>query len=45
VVPHLAARLVTDRAHLRELLARLGDLDLREVFVIAGDIGQSAGEF
>jgi methylenetetrahydrofolate reductase (NADPH) len=45
VVPHLAARLVSDRAHLRELLARLADSGVREVFVVAGDIGQPAGEF
>jgi methylenetetrahydrofolate reductase (NADPH) len=45
VVPHLAARLVRDRAHLDELLARLEALGLREVFVVAGDIGQPSGEF
>jgi methylenetetrahydrofolate reductase (NADPH) len=45
VVPHLAARLVRDRAHLHELLVRLDELGLREVFVVAGDIGQPAGEF
>jgi methylenetetrahydrofolate reductase (NADH) len=45
VVPHLAARLVADRAHLREVLARLADLGVREVFVVAGDIRQPAGEF
>jgi methylenetetrahydrofolate reductase (NADPH) len=45
VVPHLAARLVVDRAHLRELLARLREQGLREVFVIAGDAKQPAGEF
>jgi methylenetetrahydrofolate reductase (NADPH) len=45
VVPHLAARLVVDRAHLRELLARLSELGLREAFVIAGDLKQPAGEF
>jgi len=45
VVPHLAARLVSDRAHLRELLARLADVGVPEVFVVAGDIRQPAGEF
>jgi methylenetetrahydrofolate reductase (NADPH) len=44
-VPHLAARLVVDEVHLRELLARLDELGLREVFVIAGDIGHPAGRF
>jgi methylenetetrahydrofolate reductase (NADPH) len=45
VVPHLAARLVRDRSHLHELLARLDELHLRDVFVVAGDIGQPAGEY
>jgi methylenetetrahydrofolate reductase (NADPH) len=45
VVPHLAARLVPDRAHLRQVLARLADSGVRDVFVVAGDIGQPAGEF
>jgi methylenetetrahydrofolate reductase (NADPH) len=45
VVPHLAARLVIDEVHLRELLARLDELGLRDVFVVAGDIGQPAGRF
>jgi methylenetetrahydrofolate reductase (NADPH) len=45
VVPHLAARLVSDRAHLRELLAQVAASGLREVFVVAGDIRQPAGEF
>jgi methylenetetrahydrofolate reductase (NADPH) len=45
VVPHLAARLVADRTHLREVLARLAGLGVREVFVVAGDIGQPAGDF
>jgi methylenetetrahydrofolate reductase (NADPH) len=44
-VPHLAARLVVDDVHLRELLARLDELGVREVFVIAGDIEQPAGRF
>jgi methylenetetrahydrofolate reductase (NADPH) len=44
-VPHLAARLVVDDVHLRELLARLDELGLREVFVVAGDIGHPAGRF
>ncbi len=44
-VPHLAARLVTDRAHLAELLERVGGLGLSEVFVIAGDSPAPAGSF
>jgi methylenetetrahydrofolate reductase (NADPH) len=37
VVPHLSARLVRDRAHLEEVLARLRAAGIRELFVPAGD--------
>jgi methylenetetrahydrofolate reductase (NADPH) len=45
VVPHLSARLVRDRAHLEEILLRLEAGGIREVFVIAGDPREAAGEF
>jgi methylenetetrahydrofolate reductase (NADPH) len=45
VVPHLPARLVRDRPHLEEIVARLRAVDVREVFVIAGDARQPAGEY
>jgi methylenetetrahydrofolate reductase (NADPH) len=45
VVPHLSARLVRDRSHLEEIVARLRAVDVREVFVIAGDARQPAGEY
>ncbi|PRW64307.1 methylenetetrahydrofolate reductase [Actinopolyspora mortivallis] len=45
VVPHLAARLVRDNAHLKELLDRIHGLGFTEVFVIAGDADQPAGGF
>jgi methylenetetrahydrofolate reductase (NADH) len=45
VVPHLSARLVRDRAHLEEIVGRLRAVDVREVFVIAGDARQPAGEY
>lgn len=44
VVPHVAARLVRDAAHLREILARLSGLGGR-VFIVAGDSREAAGEF
>ncbi|RCW43140.1 methylenetetrahydrofolate reductase (NADPH) [Halopolyspora algeriensis] len=44
-VPHLSARLVTDRSHLAELYSRIDELGLSEVFVIAGDSPTPAGEF
>jgi methylenetetrahydrofolate reductase (NADPH) len=44
-VPHLSARLMRDRQHLEEVMARLQAAEVREVFVIAGDARQQAGEF
>jgi methylenetetrahydrofolate reductase (NADPH) len=44
VVPHLSARLVRDRAHLEEVLARLHAAGVRELFVPAGDASQP-GEY
>jgi methylenetetrahydrofolate reductase (NADH) len=44
-VPHLSARLMRDRQHLVEVMVRLQAADVREVFVIAGDARQQAGEF
>jgi methylenetetrahydrofolate reductase (NADPH) len=44
VVPHLSARLVRDRAHLEEVLARLVDARITELFVPAGD-ATDPGEF
>lgn len=45
VVPHLAARLITDRSHLSALYDQIAELGLSEVFVIAGDAPTAAGEF
>jgi methylenetetrahydrofolate reductase (NADPH) len=45
VVPHVSARLVRDRAHLAEIVARLTALGARDVFVVAGDADEPAGEF
>src|SRR5512133_3437098 len=44
-VPHISARLVHDRAHLSELLDRLHAGGVRELFVLAGDATEPAGEF
>lgn len=44
-VPHISARLVRDRAHLAELLERLHAGGVRELFVLAGDATEPAGEF
>jgi len=44
VVPHLAARLVRDQSHLKEILTRLDAIGGR-VFVVAGDSQEAAGAF
>jgi len=43
-IPHLAARMVEDRAHLTRIAAFLDDNNLRRVFIVAGD-AKEAGEF
>lgn len=40
-VPHLAARMVRDPAHLRRVLDRLDELGLDEVFAVAGDAAEA----
>ena len=45
VVPHISARLVLDDGHVRWILARLKSAGLREVFVVAGDASEPAGQF
>ncbi len=45
VIPHLSARLIRDSPHLREILAAIGEMGVRNVFVIAGDAREPAGEF
>ena len=45
VVPHLSARLVLDDGHLRWILDRLHGAGIGEVFVMAGDASEPAGQF
>lgn len=45
VVPHLAARLISNEVHLKDVVQRLTDRGIREVFVIAGDAKEPAGRF
>lgn len=44
-VPHLAARLVRDEAHLADILLRLDDAGVQDVFVVAGDGATPVGPF
>jgi methylenetetrahydrofolate reductase (NADPH) len=43
--PHVAARLVRDRAHLGDIVARLHEAKVNSLFVIAGDAVEPAGPF
>jgi methylenetetrahydrofolate reductase (NADPH) len=43
--PHLAARLVRDRAELTDVLARLHAAGVSRVFVVGGDVPEPAGTF
>jgi methylenetetrahydrofolate reductase (NADPH) len=45
VVPHLSARLVRDDAHLAEIVARLAERGVDDVFIPAGDADPPAGRF
>ena len=45
VVPHLSARLVRDEAHLGEILGAVREMGGHDVFVIAGDAREPAGQF
>lgn len=45
VVPHLAARMLRDAAHLDAVLERLAAAGLDDVFVIAGDAHEPLGPF
>jgi methylenetetrahydrofolate reductase (NADPH) len=45
VVPHLAARLIADRAALARAVERIEALGVRDVFVVAGDVPHPVGSF
>ncbi len=45
VVPHLSARLIRDASHLEEILAAVKEMGAHDVFVIAGDAREPAGQF
>jgi methylenetetrahydrofolate reductase (NADPH) len=44
-VPHLSARLIGDKAHLTDLVARLTQAGISNVFIPAGDADPPAGPF
>ena len=45
LVPHIAARVVRDKGHLREILSRLDEADVESVFVPGGDAVKPAGDY
>jgi methylenetetrahydrofolate reductase (NADPH) len=45
LVPHIAARVVRDKSHLREILKRLDGAGVESVFVPGGDAAQPAGDY
>ena len=45
VVPHIAAKMVRDRAHLGEIMARLDALPVDSIFVPGGDAAKPKGEY
>jgi methylenetetrahydrofolate reductase (NADPH) len=45
LIPHIAARMVIDEAHLREILGELDELGIHRVFVVGGDAEEPVGRF
>jgi len=45
LVPHIAARMVRDKGHLREILVRLDAAKVESVFVPGGDAVKPAGDY
>ena len=45
MAPHLSARLIRDKVELGEILQRLREAEIRDAFVVAGDVEEPAGEF
>lgn len=45
VVPHVAARVVCNRAHLEKIVARLDDAGVKSVFIPGGDSATPAGKY
>lgn len=45
LVPHIAARMVRDRSHLKDILARLDEMQIHSVFVPGGDKEKPVGQY
>jgi len=45
LIPHIAARMIRDKGHLREILARLEAVRVESIFVPAGDAPKPIGQY
>jgi methylenetetrahydrofolate reductase (NADPH) len=45
VIPHIASKMVKDKAHLGEILARLNDMPIVSIFVPGGDAPKPVGKY
>jgi methylenetetrahydrofolate reductase (NADPH) len=45
LIPHIAARMVRDRSHLKDILARLDAMQIHSIFVPGGDKDQPIGDY
>jgi len=45
LIPHIAARMIQDKGHLREILARLEAARVESVFIPGGDAPEPAGDY
>jgi methylenetetrahydrofolate reductase (NADPH) len=45
VVPHIAAKMIRDKSHLRDVLGRLNDLPIVSIFVPGGDADAAIGNY
>jgi len=45
LIPHIAARMVRDRSHLKDILARLDEMQIHSIFVPGGDKEKPVGDY
>lgn len=45
LIPHIAARMIRDKGHLREILARLEAAKVESIFVPGGDAAEPVGQY
>lgn len=45
VIPHIAARMIRNKAHLKEILGRLDEIQVETVFIPGGDRHEPVGEY